>query len=358
MSAHPVEMLSALLDDELEEAQRREVETHLASCPSCAQHWRELTALDALARGLPPAKAPDGYLDTLPGRVRQRIGADRPRRAVAPWMLPLAAGLALAVLAPLVWRERASTIPTAEEARSAQAEIPPAVTVPPRGVRGEAAPATASRDFATEKDARPLERARQEAPRRAAPAAGTVAPAAPQSTDSLADAPSAKAMVLREEERADAAAAASEPAFAPPPAAEAESKQAEAQVATSGRLAGAASGGAGPSALRKSERGNAAVESAEERAFRAIATRPLSTATEARGVREDWLRFVAEHPRGARLDEARVRLVEASVAAFRDGADPADRIAAERDAAAYLSSPNASQAARVRAALRRLDDRP
>jgi len=62
MSPHPVESLSAFLDDELEDAERRGVEAHLAGCPSCARHLRELSAVDALARGIPPAAAPDGYL--------------------------------------------------------------------------------------------------------------------------------------------------------------------------------------------------------------------------------------------------------------------------------------------------------
>jgi len=116
MSAHPVESLSALLDEELDDAERRVVEAHLAACPSCARHLRELAAVDALARDLPPAGAPDGYLETLPGRVRRRIRADRPASA-RPWVWPLAAGLALAVLAPIVLlQQRARYSPTADRA--------------------------------------------------------------------------------------------------------------------------------------------------------------------------------------------------------------------------------------------------
>ena len=83
MSAHPLESLSAFLDDELGTAERRDVEAHLAACPSCARHLGELAAVDALARGLPPAGAPDGYLEALPGRVRAahpRRSSARPRR--------------------------------------------------------------------------------------------------------------------------------------------------------------------------------------------------------------------------------------------------------------------------------------
>ena len=77
MSDHPREALSALLDGELRDAERRAVEAHLASCASCARHLRELTALDAMARGLPPVAAPEDYYEALPGRVRRRLGARR-----------------------------------------------------------------------------------------------------------------------------------------------------------------------------------------------------------------------------------------------------------------------------------------
>ena len=124
MNAHPVESLSAFLDDELADVERRGVDAHLAACPSCARHLSELAAVDALARDLPPAGAPDGYLEALPGRVRRRIRADRP--AVArPWVWPLAAGLALAVLAPIVLlQQRARYSPPAD--RAAEEAVPPA----------------------------------------------------------------------------------------------------------------------------------------------------------------------------------------------------------------------------------------
>jgi hypothetical protein len=112
-----------------------------------------------------------------------------------------------------------------------------------------------------------------------------------------------------------------------------------------------------PSAMRKSNRAEPSAPAAEETAFRTVAELPLTSAAAARRARQGWERFLADYPDGARADEARVRQVEAAVAAFRASADPSDRALAERDATAYLSSGNAPQAARVKAALGRLADK-
>jgi len=334
MNPHPLQSLSALLDDELGDAERRAVEAHLASCPSCARHLRELAAVDALARGLPPVTAPEGYLEGLPARVRLRIRADRPAGARAPWVWPLAAGLALALLAPIVLRDGPSPSPPAEDARTAEAiEEGTASTLLP--------------DFAAEKDARPLARARQGTPRRAAPAAPAAPPPPSAKSVAAADTQAARAMEMRDDV---AARERDQPAFAPASAAEAEESK-----RTEGQARGQAAGGMSAT-LRKSERANVVLGSSEEDAFRSIAALPLSTAAEARRARQAWVRFAAEHPRGARRDEALVRIVEASVAAFRAGRDSADRLAARKDAATYLSTEDAPQAARVQAALRRLDE--
>ena len=344
MSSHPLEALSAYLDDELEDAERRDVAAHLASCASCAQHLRELSAVDSLARDMPPAGAPAGYHEALPGRVRRRIRSDRPLSARAPWVWPLAAALALAVLAPIVLQQGRDR-PAAPEP-AAMAPAPPASTV-------AEAPAKAVRS--KDDDADTLDRMaglRQDAPRRAPappPAARPAEEPAPAEDARASEMEAAHAnqaagaAVLRDE------APAAQPGFAPPPAAAQEAKQAKAQVQERDRALGAV-------AAPLSKKEDAGSVSAEERAFRAVASLPLSTAGQARHARGAWLRFLADHPRAERRDEALVRVVEASVVAFRDGADPGDRVRAQQDAAAYLSQPEAPQAARVKAALGRLDD--
>lgn len=352
MTGHPLEALSALLDGELPEPQRREVEAHLADCAACARHLEELKALDTLARGMPPVAVPDGYLEALPGRVRARIRADRPAStARAPWVWPLAAGLALAVLAPLVLRDGPSPQKQAAQDYERPAEAPAQPTTPtpvPEAAPSAQTEHDQSRSAqALRRAAAPEAKARQDAPRGGVigglagePAAKAASPRerseAPATEDMSAD-----ARVMRDEAPA-ASTFAHEPAagVAPPPPPPPPPAAPPFAVAPTG-------------AARKSEAGNA-IRTGEERAFFTASRLPITTAASARSARAAWLRFLADHPSGARADEARVRLVEASVSLFRATGDDDDRLAAERDAAAYLSSPGAPQAARVRDALLRL----
>lgn len=369
MSDHPLESLSALLDGELAADERRAVEAHVASCPSCARHLRELSEVDALARRLPPVDVPDGYMEALPARVRARIRAERSPVSRMPWIWPLAAGFAVAVLAPLVLREGRSRDAASDLER--EATPPPVAAVPPAG-----APV-----------AGPKEEKRAAVP----PAAATVvAPPARPQAQGYAAAPAREssppaAKVLQDRERdaqrfgaaggappsaaRRAAAPESAPVAAGAPATRAEEGVAADEIASAtggnranetGRIApdtardaAVARRDAAPSLMRKSA--DTAAVSAGERDFGVAAAIPLSSAESARRARQAWVRFLADHPQSARADEARVRLVEASVAAFRVSGDRADRIAAERDAHAYLTSAESPQAQRVRAALRRLD---
>jgi hypothetical protein len=90
--------------------------------------------------------------------------------------------------------------------------------------------------------------------------------------------------------------------------------------------------------------------------FRSLfAADPPRSDGEARSLREAWRAFVAENPDHAQADEARVRLVEAGVLAYRLGLRPRDREIAQRDASAYLARAATPQAARVRAALKMLE---
>jgi hypothetical protein len=166
-------------------------------------------------------------------------------------------------------------------------------------------------------------------------------------------------------------------AFAPPPAdaaaeqdraaqranaATAETVVAEAELKAArdeGRAdapRAAAVGGVGAASSLKKEKDDAGRKrAAEEQAFHEASSLPAAGPDQARRVREAWRRFVSLHPAGPRADEGRVRWIESAVAVFRLTGDPDDRAMAEREGRAYLSSPNAPQAARVTAALRRLD---
>jgi hypothetical protein len=355
VSPHPVESLSAYLDGELPDAERRGVAAHLAGCPSCARHLRELAAVDALARDLPPPGAPDGYLEALPGRVRRRIRAGRPAVMRAPWLWPLAAGLGIAVLAPIVMqqlraREGGSPAVAMREPAPPEVRIEDPAVVPERDEAGP--PATAVPPVA-----RPRAQARARDPRREA---ATAAPA--EARDAFAPPPPA-ADAKEDEPAAPRANAATVGAVAGAPAKAAAPPQPEALAARDEERADTAAGvgerGPAASSLKKAESKRPAAPTpgaAEEKDFRDASALPAASADEARRAREAWRRFVSLHAGGPREDEGRVRFIEAAVAVFRLTRDEGDRAIAEREARAYLAVPGAPQAPRVREALHRLDD--
>lgn len=112
------------------------------------------------------------------------------------------------------------------------------------------------------------------------------------------------------------------------------------------------------SATEQDEQGYAAVggitsraPTADERAFSRLAAQTAKTVGTLRVRREAWRTFALDYPQSPRADEARVRVIEAGIAAWRLGRDPADLGQARMDAASYLDRPDAAQAARVRALL-------
>jgi hypothetical protein len=71
-----------------------------------------------------------------------------------------------------------------------------------------------------------------------------------------------------------------------------------------------------------------------------------------------WRAFTREFPASPRADEARVRVVETGVEAWRVGADSSDLARLREDAAGYLARRDAAQPARVRALLEGLPATP
>jgi len=60
---------------------------------------------------------------------------------------------------------------------------------------------------------------------------------------------------------------------------------------------------------------------------------------------------VATRPRSRHVDEARVRVIEAGLEAWREGGEPEDLARAREDAEAYLARDDARLKQRVRGAL-------
>lgn len=90
---------------------------------------------------------------------------------------------------------------------------------------------------------------------------------------------------------------------------------------------------------------------ADEREFSRLLAPAAQTVGALRARREAWRTFALDYPRSRRTDEARVRVIDAGMAAWRLGHDPADLGQARVDAASYLNRPDAAQATRVRAIL-------
>lgn len=103
---HSVERLSAYLDGALSEAERLEVEAHLAGCEECRRILDDLRTLSADLRA---ERVPEVPLD-LERRIRRALDAERGRGTVVPfsrrWRIPatIAATLGAIALVALSFR--------------------------------------------------------------------------------------------------------------------------------------------------------------------------------------------------------------------------------------------------------------
>jgi hypothetical protein len=351
VTAHVREQLSAYLDRELAGGDRQAVDLHLRECSECAQALDQMRAVDALVRAA-DLEAPAGYFEGLPARLRGRLRPAR-RASVPAWTVALAAGIAVAVAAPLVMRGRPTLStgaapaagpqaptasapmpvppPASEGVPSSQSRVPyaaaPAPTPAPRAsaeakAEPPAAARLARRDRAGEQEARPA------APPAPAAATGVVGGAPRPAPDSV----SAEAVAPAEED---------------------ESPR-ESLVDDSGdpepRRERAALGAAQRAAPRRAPGANV-----PDQRFRSLSTRTARGADEARALRDAWLEFVRDDPDGAHADQARLRALEAGAAAWRLGGRAEDRALVEREGRAYLRRADGAHHERVRALLASLE---
>jgi hypothetical protein len=405
MTRHVLDRLSAYLDGELAPADRQAVEAHLGVCDECARHLEDLAAVDELARAL-PLEAPGGYFEALPARVRFKVAPRRRVSRVPAWSWAagaVAAAVLVAVVTPALLKRNPEL---AEVPRSVAPAAGPAATEASGGAtepssdakapagrpkplpQPEAEPSAA----AAMRQAEPSAAARDElrtAPKRVAlgeagaaapPAIASAAPAAPAPTAggalarnlaaaplAKAEAPAADAQALQDKEASPRkpGQAPSTPvataAFAPPPptsAAEgaagqhlyeppAEKDEAESPAAAAAEAKKAGSAQASVKARRDGGGGRA--EAAPRLRFRALEAEVPADLEAARRLREAWRGFVAQGAPAGQADEARVRIVEMGVQAWRFSNDPADLSLVKSDALAYLRRDDAAQGDRVRA---------
>ena len=361
MSAHPVEALSAYLDDELPDAERRDVGRAprglrvVRAAPARAGRGGHAGARHAagrrpggLSRGASRTRAPPAPRAIGPGpRARPGCGRWPPR-----WPWPCSRRSSCAGAWP-----RAGSAPAAAPTRHRHRSPPPPRT--PRhgagaGGKGRRAPAEGSRakeGYADALDRRPAVR-RPDAPRRAA--------AAPPRRDAERAAAAGRRRRRRGGEPgrgvegAARRSARGPPAFAaaPPPAAAQRDEAGQGPVQERDRAVGA---GAAPLAKRE----GAGLSSAGREERSPCASPPSRVLDRRRGAARagrpgcaSWP--IIRGPRGATKRGcawSKRRWPRSATGAIR-----ADRVRAQQDAAAYLSQPDAPQKARVRAALRRLDE--
>jgi len=354
VTAHVLDRLSAYLDDETTLAERRSIDAHVRECRECAERLSELAAVDAAARVL-PLEAPEGYFDTFAERVRQRLGSvtETPRAWRPPvWTWAVAAALFAAVLVPaLLIQSRSSPARYAERASSqAGRAAEPAAPAP---APTTSVPALKRDELKAQKAAKPapavggsLDARAAEQPASTPPATTLAARRESEETDRLRGLGYVGAAQAPARTAPDAAAANPGFASAAPGAAAPPANRAAARLTKSKDEAGLDVG-------RADSQEAAKLRAADDAEYGHLASADApATAPEARALRARWLAFVRLHPESSRVDEARVRAIEAAAAAFRLGGERADLVLLRHDAEAYLARSDAAQADRVRELLR------
>jgi putative zinc finger protein len=355
VSAHVLDRLSLYLDGELAAAARTEVEAHLRGCSACARHLEELAAVDTAAREL-PVPAPAGYFDSLPARVRARLSV--PRRRTAPvWVWAAAAGVALAALTPLLFRQTASPVPAMRTEETARVAAPPPTIAAVEPVEAVPEGGERAKTRAALKDAGQWKPGPTPAPLLYKKAQENAAAARPSTTGQIqkhngpfAQAPAAApppqaptpALASQPAARVDEARAGEPPEEAPARAA----KEVQREAAPEGKLE------------RDQDRRGGLTDSielaqapGEEARYRGLLARQPASADAARKLHDDWAAFAKAHAEGPRADEARVRALDALLSAYRRGGAARDRQRLREEAALYLQRSDAAQAPRVRALL-------
>src|SRR5215472_14525308 len=124
MTEHVHENLSSYLDGSLPPIERNAVDLHHHSCAECSRHLEELATTDRFLRALPEEEAPPGYFDSLPARVRSRLGSGRVT-FLSPWVWSAAAALILLAVVPTFVRRIEVPVPS-PPAVAMLAPVPPA----------------------------------------------------------------------------------------------------------------------------------------------------------------------------------------------------------------------------------------
>jgi hypothetical protein len=102
MHSEWIDRLTDYIDDELSVDERREVEAHLADCPTCAAACDDLTAIAHRVKRLPPLAPPRDLWDGIEARLTPAAAAARPHRLAFTIPQLLAASVVLAILSGFI----------------------------------------------------------------------------------------------------------------------------------------------------------------------------------------------------------------------------------------------------------------
>jgi len=94
-----------LVDQELDDSLREEVEQHISECDLCRKFYEGLVTLRKRIRQIKPVEAPDSFSVVLRERIRREKAHKKGfgiRPAPVPWWIPAAAVVVLMVLASIV----------------------------------------------------------------------------------------------------------------------------------------------------------------------------------------------------------------------------------------------------------------
>lgn len=117
------EHLSAFLDGELREAERRQVSEHLSGCPACQRRADQIRRVAFIGGHMPPVQAPGVLSQNVMRRIRLEQPALSPRRFFSfklAWAAPVLACLFVAVAVKFYWAQHPVEKARASHTRVAQ----------------------------------------------------------------------------------------------------------------------------------------------------------------------------------------------------------------------------------------------
>jgi anti-sigma factor RsiW len=126
------EMLSAYLDEELEEGEREEIESFLRDSPEAQEELDDLRRIVSLVGNLPRVEAPEDFYEKLSKRLRRKqlLQPDSPLLTLISLPFQVLSILVILAVAALYMMAQLEATPTTIERADPAAEAPAAPGAP------------------------------------------------------------------------------------------------------------------------------------------------------------------------------------------------------------------------------------